>query len=51
MLKSTPDFSYFSQTVVKFGARWAFVPGGEFKVPGCGVGSSRRAGFHLNFEP
>jgi len=22
MLKSTPDFSYFSQTVVKFGARW-----------------------------
>jgi len=34
MLKSTPNFSYFSQTVVKFGARWVFVPGGELK-PGC----------------
>jgi len=51
MLKSTPDFSYFSQTVVKFGAMGLFVPGGEFKMPCCGGGSSRRAGFHLNFEP
>ncbi len=27
------------------------VPGGGFKTPCCGVGSSQRAGFHLNFEP
>jgi len=36
--------------LVKMG-RDASVPGGELKVPCCGAGSSRRAGFHLNFEP
>jgi len=31
---------------------WLFVvPGGGFKEPCCGAGSSQRAGFHLNFEP
>jgi len=29
----------------------ASVPGVALKEPCCGVGSSQKAGFHLNFEP
>ena len=42
--------NFIASGVVKMGLV-ASVPGGALKVPCCGVGSSQRAGFHLNFEP